>query len=288
LIAIGENGIIEMVENRFQQFSTDAFNLNLAGQGDVYFNISSPCLPPLCGGVFMPVIDRLSKNCPSCKELLLVSNFNKNRASNDGRDNYCRSCLKLRRRSKNERDQVLSKIKDQDGLLESGFKICRTCEQVLSLDNFYKAIGRRDGYGCYCKVCESKRHSAKYALNPEKYREINRKKGQGRKEYFSNYQRVNKEAHVLRQTRRHVKKVGNGGSHTLGEWVWIKFVQNNTCLMCGRSEPEIKLTKDHIVPISKGGTDNIGNIQGLCHSCNCSKNAKFIDLRGIKKVKKLK
>ncbi len=69
------------------------------------------------------------------------------------------------------------------------------------------------------------------------------------------------------------------GSHTDAEWEAVKAQYNHTCLCCGRSEPEIKLTRDHVLPITKGGTDNIDNIQPLCLSCNCSKNDKYIDYR---------
>jgi 5-methylcytosine-specific restriction endonuclease McrA len=79
--------------------------------------------------------------------------------------------------------------------------------------------------------------------------------------------------------RRRARKSGNGGSFTALEWQAIKRLQEFACLCCGRREPEIKLTVDHVIPVNRGGPSWAWNLQGLCDSCNKSKGDKHIDYR---------
>lgn len=76
--------------------------------------------------------------------------------------------------------------------------------------------------------------------------------------------------------RRRAFKKGADGYHTEGEWELLKAQYNWTCPCCKKVEPKIKLTEDHIIPLSKGGSDNIENIQPLCRSCNSKKYNKII------------
>jgi 5-methylcytosine-specific restriction endonuclease McrA len=49
-----------------------------------------------------------------------------------------------------------------------------------------------------------------------------------------------------------------------------------TCCSCGRSTREhgVLLEVDHIVPRSKGGSDDPKNLQTLCKKCNIGKSNK--------------
>ncbi len=48
---------------------------------------------------------------------------------------------------------------------------------------------------------------------------------------------------------------------------------NFQCVICGRRPPDIGLCVDHIIPVSKGGTNVEGNLRTLCTDCNLGKGA---------------
>lgn len=64
--------------------------------------------------------------------------------------------------------------------------------------------------------------------------------------------------------------------HTNYQWMALLEFHNSQCLKCGTNE---NIVKDHIVPIYKGGSDGIDNIQPLCRSCNAGKGPDTTDLR---------
>jgi 5-methylcytosine-specific restriction endonuclease McrA len=79
--------------------------------------------------------------------------------------------------------------------------------------------------------------------------------------------------------RRQQRLLMNGGNFTAAEWRALKKAQGHRCLACGRKEPEIRLTVDHVKAVSKGGSNGIENVQGLCGRCNLRKYVREIDYR---------
>jgi 5-methylcytosine-specific restriction endonuclease McrA len=71
----------------------------------------------------------------------------------------------------------------------------------------------------------------------------------------------------------------NGGTFTQDDWEDIKARQDYRCPMCGKREPEIRLTIDHVIPVSLGGSNDPSNLGGLCGPCNLSKGARHIEYR---------
>jgi 5-methylcytosine-specific restriction endonuclease McrA len=89
--------------------------------------------------------------------------------------------------------------------------------------------------------------------------------------YHKQWRRDNPDKLSQKYRTRLARVRGAPGKHTLNEWNALKEKYRHTCPSCLRREPETKLTADHIVPIARGGSNDISNIQPLCLSCNAKK-----------------
>ena len=71
------------------------------------------------------------------------------------------------------------------------------------------------------------------------------------------------------ESRRHIYRKSLPNSVKL--LVWER--DRGRCVKCGRDED---LEYDHIIPVSKGGSNTEKNIQLLCVACNRSKGANLV------------
>lgn len=78
-----------------------------------------------------------------------------------------------------------------------------------------------------------------------------------------------------RSIRYRARQRGAAGSHTRVEWEQVLMRYERRCAYCHRSG--LRLERDHVVPLSCGGTNSIDNIVPACRSCNARKNARDVE-----------
>ena len=90
------------------------------------------------------------------------------------------------------------------------------------------------------------------------------------------YSKAHPEATNARTHKRRAARTKAGGAYTSAQWIALCNKYGNVCLCCNKKR---KLTADHVVPIAKGGSSNISNIQPLCMPCNAHKHTGTTDFR---------
>lgn len=87
---------------------------------------------------------------------------------------------------------------------------------------------------------------------------------------------------VLR--RLHLQPSTPDLTHTAAEWAAKQTEDGGLCAYCRTASGT---TKDHVVPVSLGGSDAIGNIVPACGPCNSSKGAQPAPSQPVMPAKKL-
>jgi hypothetical protein len=90
------------------------------------------------------------------------------------------------------------------------------------------------------------------------------------------HRQANPIAANARTHKRRAAKTKAGGTYTSAQWIVLCNKYGNRCLCCNNKR---RLTPDHVIPIVKGGTSNISNIQPLCMPCNAHKHTGTTDFR---------
>lgn len=97
-----------------------------------------------------------------------------------------------------------------------------------------------------------------------------------KKEYRRLYRAAHQDQLKAHRQKRRAMLRGSNGSYTAGQWESLCAQHGHRCLCCKELKP---LTVDHVIPLAKGGSNDISNLQPLCSPCNLSKGTKIIDYR---------
>lgn len=151
----------------------------------------------------------------------------------------------------------------------SGERQCRTCKSTA--DALYRLSHTLEVAAYKRKYYENNKAQCVQRAKEwgEAHPDVMKKKN-------SDYKKKYPEKDRALQAKRRSRKTQAGGFYTQEEWLALCSKYDNRCLRCTRRR---KLTADHVIPISKGGTSWITNIQPLCGTCNRRKGTKETDYR---------
>lgn len=190
---------------------------------------------------------------------------------------------------KQEKEHAGSRSTTCNDCLSKGKKYCSECHEVKLIEYFGK---KGNTVNSCCKSCNVKR--SKLTRRDEYYSEYysDDSKVQRRREYGLEHYRKNKKAinkhrvehnreryhsdeeyrqKRIQQSRMYEATRTYSGHISAEEWLKVCLSFNNTCAYCGTTGP---LTMDHIIPVSNGGKNTLGNVVPACRRCNSSKGAK--------------
>jgi 5-methylcytosine-specific restriction endonuclease McrA len=208
-----------------------------------------------------------SKTCKGCGTEKELSEFYKQAHVADGHLNKCKLCVSARGR-KNRRE-----------CLE------QYAEYERSRANLPHRVEARRKYQEEHKeeISEYKKNWAEeneesVAASKRKYYELNRDETIARSKQWAeaNPEKV-RQAHADNGRKRRAAKHASPGSFTAEEFEALCERYGNRCLACG--DTSATLQADHVVPPTRGGSNDIGNIQPLCGACNRKKFVSVIDYR---------
>lgn len=176
------------------------------------------------------------------------------------------------------RAQMHKGIKNHLGrsfLAPKGWRLCIRCRYILPVALFSKNQTK-------CKECASALSKANYQENREErrirgraYYRKNRKRLLKQKSEYAKRNRVrDRPVRQAAKARRRARELGAEGSYTAAEFKAKLEAYKNRCHWCRK---KIKGTPhaDHLIALSRGGTNYISNIVPACASCNLSKSAQL-------------
>jgi 5-methylcytosine-specific restriction endonuclease McrA len=172
-------------------------------------------------------------------------------------------------------------------------KWCTKCKEAHDVSAFGRDRTRYDGLQAACKESHKNRNR-----NPEYFRAYYKKtrdkqQAKSKARYNANWQEAcawQKEYYhthkdairarirsqpTLQRSYRHARAGRMRGAGHLTSDVVHRVLAKNFCAYCREPFNETrKKTIDHVVPLSKGGTNAEHNLVAACGSCNSKKNAR--------------
>ncbi len=205
------------------------------------------------------------KRCTKCLKIYGFKSFYKAKFGKHGLQSVCKNC-------QNSQIKKWAKTKKGKSSKKASCKKYRTSNHgKIKRSEYRKSDAGKKSQLRWRNSPKGKRYSLKYSTS-DKRKSVSKRHYENGKGKASNlrYSRTQKGIENLaRGVHKRRSRLSNVISDlTADQWLEIKLRQKFRCAICGRKK---SLTRDHIIPISKGGHHTASNIQGLCRPCNSRK-----------------
>lgn len=164
-------------------------------------------------------------------------------------------------------------------------KQCTLCKELKPLRDFPIRRAGKDGHAHRCGSCNAQLAKEWRKKNPDRARENSLKSTAKLRETNPNYWNEWFSRRYHGDSEYRAKWIANVQARrckaelnfTAEEFAELCLGYGGKCLGCNKDDAP--LTVDHVIPVSRGGSNDITNIQPLCKPCNSSKGTKTIDYR---------
>lgn len=217
------------------------------------------------------------KSCTKCQENKSLGDFREKSKGLYGRSSWCLKCEGLAQRAymTENHDEVLARRRkawaETPRTEEQKAEACRRA-MGWYVSNPERAAETRAAYYNDHKAALIAYATAWRKTNPEKVAQ-----------YAADWAKANPEKVRANQQRWYIANQDvqrrRRGTYAVSdfsfeEWLTILEMFNHSCAYCLRSD--VKLTMDHVQPISKKGQHSCENIVPACKSCNSKKGNRLI------------
>ena len=197
-----------------------------------------------------------TKQCSRCGETKQLDAFSADTRYLGGRKGQCRACINEIKRERRGRPR--------DSKWDAEGRVCNDCGRYLPWSSYGVNARAATGYNYRCRKCVSVRTKA--------YKDSRSEEKKAQDSIARQlWRQVNRDSGVLSEARR---RAAVRFTVTRRDLRRLMDRQRGICNVCNETlkVPQV----DHIIPLARGGTHGIGNLQYLCALCNQRKNKRVM------------
>lgn len=142
------------------------------------------------------------------------------------------------------------------------YSVCKKCRSIIRKSIYHNDEKER--------IKQTQKSKEWYSKNSDK---VKQRANYDTREYCKEYYINNKDKDRLRHKKR-ISIMGKVWRHESKQIKELVIKQNNKCFYCNCDLE--KYTIDHVIPVSRGGSNLIENIVICCSYCNLSKGYKLL------------